>query len=404
MSVLRICMLGKLAIEYDGKEVKDDLSRNGKPLQLFLILAWAGDEGITRGRLQDYLYDVRTINSGNALRVVFSRLRRQIQEKGILGNDVIRYENGIYKMKDEKTAIEVDAVRMEKQYGQAMREPDPGRRKKILEAAAELYQGEFLPSMSGDSWVEAMRGRYQGIYEKCVHELCSLLRKSGEEEKLAEVCRKALKLCPMEEWGEQLIESLLRVNRYKEARNVYTEVCELFLDHARYGQNEEWKKRFRVLDEQIHLQEKKNRDVADELWERNKKKGAYRCNYLGFLDCFHMYVRISERREMGGFLITCSVVSRNGRHMEESKSKAYTAQLCQVLGERLRKGDIYTVHSPGRVLILLSQIEKKKVEKVKKRIHGCFREKTGGKATLRISAAAVEDWVKGNGPEDIKFV
>ncbi len=404
MAVLRIDMLGKLAMECDGKEVKGDFSRNGKPLQLFLILAWAGEEGITRGKLQDYLYDVRTINTGNALRVVFSRLRRQIQDKGLLCRDVIRYENGIYRMRDEDVTIEVDAVCLEREYTRAMREQDRKIRMQILERAEELYQGEFLPSMSGDSWVESMRGRYQGIYEKCVRELCELLKDAGEEEKLTEVCRKALKLCPMEEWGEELIKSLLRTNRYKDARQVYNEACALFLDHARYGQNEEWKKKYQILDEQIHLLEKKNRDVADELWEKNKKTGAYRCNYLGFLDCFHMYVRISERRQMGGYLVSCSVVSRNGRYMEDGKNKMYTDQLCQVLGEKLRKGDVYTVHSPGRVLILLNQIEKKKVERVKKRIHTAFREKTEGKATLRISAAAVADWVEGKGPEDIKFM
>ena len=78
-------MLGILSMQYDGKEVDRNLSGNGKILQLFLILAWAGEKGISRGRLQDYLYDVRTDNSGNALRVSLSRLRRQIEESGKVG-------------------------------------------------------------------------------------------------------------------------------------------------------------------------------------------------------------------------------------------------------------------------------------------------------------------------------
>ena len=110
MNVLRIRMLGILSMQYDGKEVDRNLSGNGKILQLFLILAWAGEKGISRGRLQDYLYDVRTDNSGNALRVSLSRLRRQIEESGLAGPGIIQYKNRNYVLYDPRLTVEVDAV------------------------------------------------------------------------------------------------------------------------------------------------------------------------------------------------------------------------------------------------------------------------------------------------------
>ena len=175
--MLRIRMLGILSMQYDGKEVDRNLSGNGKILQLFLILAWAGEKGISRGRLQDYLYDVRTDNSGNALRVSLSRLRRQIEESGLAGPGIIQYKNGNYVLYDPRLTVEVDAVCFEEAYNRAAAEEDSGSRLELLEEAAGYYKGEFLPAMSGDSWVESMRGRYQEMYVDCVWEICRMYRK-----------------------------------------------------------------------------------------------------------------------------------------------------------------------------------------------------------------------------------
>ena len=138
--MLRIRMLGILSMQYDGKEVDRNLSGNGKILQLFLILAWAGEKGISRGRLQDYLYDVRTDNSGNALRVSLSRLRRQIEESGLAGPGIIQYKNRNYVLYDPRLTVEVDAVCFEEAYNRAAAEEDSGSRLELLEEAAGYYK------------------------------------------------------------------------------------------------------------------------------------------------------------------------------------------------------------------------------------------------------------------------
>lgn len=150
MAVLRIRMLGNLEMEYNGREVERDLTGNGKMLQLFLILSWAGARGISRGRLQDYLYDTRSANAGNALRVSISRLRKVIADAGLAGPDNIQYKNGNYVFQDPDLTLEVDAVMLEKACARAASESDPGKRLECLQEAAGYYGGEFLPAMSGD--------------------------------------------------------------------------------------------------------------------------------------------------------------------------------------------------------------------------------------------------------------
>ena len=393
--MLRIRMLGILSMQYDGKEVDRNLSGNGKILQLFLILAWAGEKGISRGRLQDYLYDVRTDNSGNALRVSLSRLRRQIEESGLAGPGIIQYKNGNYVLYDPRLTVEVDAVCFEEAYNRAAAEEDSGSRLELLEEAAGYYKGEFLPAMSGDSWVESMRGRYQEMYVDCVWEICRMYRKKGQPEKIAALCRTALKVCPMEEWSELLIESLLSLKQYREAKKAYDEAAHLFFGRESQEPSRRRLERFRKMGNRIQMLEKERQDVREELRETAGKKGAYFCNYPGFLDCFHMCARMSERREMGAHLIICSIVSRNGREIQDEKEvEEYSESLGKVMREKLRRGDTYTVYRPGCLLVLLNFVEKKNLERVKERLRSGFRDATEGRATLRLETLKVTDWLK----------
>lgn len=390
-------MLGNLMMEWNGKEVEKDLSGNGKILQLFLILIWAGEKGINRGRLQDYLYDMRTDNTGNALRVSLSRLRRQLEENEVLMTGAIHYKNGNYILHVPGISIEADVISFENTYNRAQAEENVDARLELLEKAADCYGGEFLPAMSGESWVESMRGRYQEMYVDCVKEACRLWKKRGEWEKIAALCRDALKVCPMEEWSELLIESLLSLKQYREAKKAYNDGAKLFFGHDSQEPSRRRLERFRKIGSQIKMMERERQDVKDELREPGRKKGAYFCNYPGFLDCFHMCARISERRDIGAYLVICSIVSRNGREVQkEEELREYSEMLIGVMGERLRRGDVYTVYRPDCLLILLSHVEKKNVERVKERIRSGFREKSGGRATLRLEILKLSEWPKGS--------
>ncbi len=396
MGVLCIRMLGNLMMRYNGEEVERDLSGNGKILQLFLILAWAGKRGISRGRLQDYLYDVRTDNTGNALRVSLSRLRRQLEESGAAGPGAIQYKKGNYILNDSELTINVDAVLFEEAYNRAAAADDADVRLGLLEKAAGYYGGEFLPAMSGDSWVESMRGRYQEMYVACVKEICRLWKKRGDLEKVAAQCRTALRVCPMEEWSELLIESLLSLKQYREAKKAYSDAAQLFFGKESQEPSKRRLERFRKMGSRIQMMEKERQDVKEELKETGSRKGAYYCNYPGFLDCFHMCARVSERRDIGAHLMICTAVSRNGREVQDEKElQELTESLSQIMREKLRRGDAYTVYRPGCLLVLLNHVEKRDLERVKERIRSGFRDQNEGRATLRFEIVKVSEWMKG---------
>lgn len=56
---------------------------------------------------------------------------------------------------------------------------------------------------------------------------------------------------------------------------------------------------------------------------------------------------------------------------------------------------MYAVYRPGCVLVLLNYVEKRFLDRVKERIRSGFREKCGGKATLRMETVKVTECGKG---------
>ena len=77
------------------------MSVKGKVMQLFLLLIWAGENGLSRVKLQDFLYDRRSTDAANALRITTTRLRKILSQSVLpLGEYVvvekkyILFENG----------------------------------------------------------------------------------------------------------------------------------------------------------------------------------------------------------------------------------------------------------------------------------------------------------------------
>ena len=78
---LYIQTLGTMRLTSGDEIISLHTSITGKACQLFLLLAYAGTKGITRTALQDALYDRKTTDAANALRINASRLRKLLMQE-----------------------------------------------------------------------------------------------------------------------------------------------------------------------------------------------------------------------------------------------------------------------------------------------------------------------------------
>jgi predicted ATPase/Tfp pilus assembly protein PilF len=104
----------------------------------------------------------------NNLRVTLSSLRAQLEPPGVPAHCVLLANRHTVALNPEFITTDVD--QFEQLLLQASQTPDPHHKQHLLEQAAQLYQGDFLPDYD-EPWVVAERQRLRQLYE----ELCQQL-------------------------------------------------------------------------------------------------------------------------------------------------------------------------------------------------------------------------------------
>ena len=157
--------LGGFFLEFEGKSIKITKNLKQKSMQILLILLKAGSEGISRSQLiemlewEGELYEKKL----NNLRCQTCKLRKFICESGFPeGNYILNLKGQYYFSLDYK--IETDIGRIEKIYKKLRSQPDLEKREARLREIYDLYQGEFLPSLTAEEWAVVENAHYHTIY------------------------------------------------------------------------------------------------------------------------------------------------------------------------------------------------------------------------------------------------
>lgn len=163
---LYIQTLGTVRLTLEGRTISLHTSITGKAFQLFLLLAYTGTRGVTRTALQDALYDRKTTDAANALRINASRLRKLLLRSEFPEHNYIVVDKNIYYLTEPEYTgdFQVDVVLLEQLWKQIQKEKEIPAKRELLEKACKLYEGEFLPALSGEVWVENLNGTGGNAY------------------------------------------------------------------------------------------------------------------------------------------------------------------------------------------------------------------------------------------------
>ena len=151
---LKVRMLGTFSMEYDNREISFERNTQTKPNQLLQILFHAGEDGIAREVLLQYLFGREEItNPSNSLRATVFRLRKLLVAAGFPENDeFVHIKSGIYRWTGN-IPVEVDAVLFESKAKEALETVKEEDRYIKLKEVCELYKGDFLPQLGAVEWV-----------------------------------------------------------------------------------------------------------------------------------------------------------------------------------------------------------------------------------------------------------
>lgn len=393
---LYIQTLGTVRLTLGGRTISLHTSITGKAFQLFLLLAYTGTRGVTRTVLQDALYDRKTTDAANALRINASRLRKLLLQSELPAHNYIVVDKNVYYLTEPEYTgdFQVDVVLLEQLWEKIQKETEISAKRELLEKACKLYEGEFLPALSGEVWVENLRGRFQEIYFNCVQFLCEILKQQQDYKSLVHVTADAMRLYPTEEWAKLKMDGFVGLQKYKEAMEAYKDaVKDIFSEQGMAVSDQMWE-RFKSLNQYIENQPRNLENIKEWLCEKERIPGAYCCSYPGFIDCYRMEARAAERKKRHGMLMICTIRDRQGAVITEAeKLQEYMDKLDQCVCVTLRRGDIYTRYSKDQILILVNDLKPEKAVSVENRIIGAFRKEAQGKAEILTESISLKEWL-----------
>lgn len=372
---LEVRMLGEFSMVYGGEVVEVSKMQTSRSMHLLQILLYAGEKGISRQKLVEYLFEREPVGdlSGN-LRVTTHNLRKMLKKTILPDEPYIQTNNRQYRFVSS-FPVRVDALRFRELLEQAKSE-NGEKRIELLKEACQLYQGYFLPALFGEEWVVVAEAEYQRMYFESMEELCHSLKEREQYEEMLPLCIRAAEMYPFDEWQVWQMDCLVALGRSKEAMSLYEKTAAMYFDELSMAPPKRMLEYFRRMSNHISIGAGDFREIQEMLKEKEERTGAYYCSYPSFVDTYRMLVRIMERSGESVYLLVCTIMDDQRRVLEDTKRlKEVSERLSEAIREALRQGDVYTRYNMSQFLVILMGIRKEECPITIGRIDACFRKK-----------------------------
>ena len=309
-------MFGGFVLRHNGEPLKLERNNVTRSMQVLQMLLFHGEEGVPKDVLMDQLfgYEDGVTNPANNLKVTISNLRRILKQVGLEDTTVVFKAGSYYLITSEE--ITVDSFQFHQQAELALAAQGE-ERVELLEAACNLYNGDFLPHLAGCDWAMVAAVHYKEEYAACVHALCEELRQRQDWQQMLRVSTRASGLCPQEDWDILRIQSLLAMQRYQEAKEVYEETANRMLDEFGVKPSERLNECMRQLETVLPSSKASLEQLQEVLKEEDVSRGAYYCPFPSFIDTYRTVSRMLERSGQSAYLMMCWITDKHGHRIEQ---------------------------------------------------------------------------------------
>ncbi len=364
-------MFGGFTLEYNGCPISVGRGGTSKVVQLLQLLLLHKGVGISKEQVSQYLYDWDTVGDrNNSLNNIIYRLKKLLIAAGLPEEEYVTLKNGIcYWSGSMETYVDVAA--MEQLIEEAKDQPEE-KKIDLMKQACDIYKGELLPQLSSEIWVTVENLRLKKLYEETVRELCGYLNDRQEYQQTYDIYSRVASLYPYEEWQAYQIDSLLDMDRYEEAYQLYLSATRMYSDELGLPPSEAMMRRLQRMSGKL-INRESNLSKVQSMINEGEPHGAYYCSYPSFVDVYRFVCRQVERSGQSVFLMMCSLRNVGGHsHWDKDAGE----QLQEAIAVTLRRGDIYTRYSNTQYLILLFGARNENCDTIYKRISHNFQTRT----------------------------
>lgn len=376
MATMKISVLGKFSIEYNGNIVSDDLNRSRKMWNLLAFIVMNHNSAITQSRFIDALWSEDNSNPINVLKTQLFRTREMLKPLGLEGEGCILSSRGAYSWNPEYNII-LDAEIFEELIHNAEDTSlSPQDKISIYLEALQLYNGDFIPKLSGEVWTIPISARYHSIYLDAVKKLCALLEDENDSETIIKVILKAMEIDNLDEKLHcLLIMAYIRCDRYNDALDHYDSATSILYRNLGVNPSDELRALYsQIMDTQKSL-ETDLAIIQEHLMENSLDNGAFFCEYGYFVKTYQLTKRRLERLGLSTYLCLITLQTDRGKTPELTKLDSYMAKLLGILKLSLRNGDVIAKYSGAQYILMLPCVNFENADMVMHRILSNYKKK-----------------------------
>lgn len=386
LTPLNIQMLGGFSLSREDARI----SVGGRPQKLCLLLSFLILERprpVPWEELAGLIWRDKSVDSSslNALKAILHRARSWLDQLGEgTGRTLILTRQGCCQWNPEQP-VTLDAEEFSRLIRAGEQAPAE-ERLKLWVRALELYRGDFLPALGSCPWAASVSADLHEKYLRASLQVLPLLDGQGRTQEAAELAGSVFALEPLrEDLCQWRLETLLRLERHKEAAQTYEDFQERLLASQGIIPSDRLRELYRKA--QNRRDPRAISPVA--LLERLQEPphpGALLCDYDFFRIVCHSMARMAARSGEPLHVALISVQPVKDAPLPRHSLDRVMDHLQDVIRRHLRQGDAATRCSASQFALLLPQATYANGQMICSRITQAFvRQFPHSPAVLRVS-------------------
>ena len=368
--IIKANFLGTVDISCGGVPIVLERNNTTKVNQLFQMLLYYPN-GVAREQVIYNLFHNEDIaDESNSLRAIVFRLRKALLALEIPDEDYVFIKRGTYRINPYVT-VECDAIKFEDLAKTALGAEDADKQQKLLEQACKLYNGDFLPALSGYEWVVTTRVRLKKLFDRCVKQLLEMYELQKDYKKMYELSHKANTFYPYDGWQTYEMDALIETGKTKDALKLYEETETLMFEELGVSIADAITKQLDKLGAQVKnstdmiSEVKKNLDTT-----KLEVEGAFNCTYPVFVETYRYIKRDIRRSGQAAWLMLCTITDGKGFALSDSdRLDNLSEELSEAIRISARGGDMYARYSSNQFIVLLLDLTQEDCVLVQTRIN-----------------------------------
>lgn len=355
LTPLNIQMLGGFSLSREGVA----LSIGGRPQKLCLLLSFLILERprpVPCEELIGLIWRDKPVDTAalNSLKAILHRARSWLDQLGQgMGRALILTRQGCCQWNPEQP-VDLDVEEFSRLI-RAGEDASEQERTELWIRALKLYRGDFLPVLGSCPWAASIAGELHEQYLRTALHVLPLLEGRGQAQEAAELAGFVFALEPLrEDLCRWRMETLLRLDRHKEAARTYEDFQERLLAARGVMPSDALRELYRQA--QNRRDPRAISPVA--LLERLQEPphpGALVCDYDFFRIVCHSMARMAGRSGEPLHVALISVRPAKDAPLPRHSLDRVMDHLQDVIRRHLRRGDAATRCSASQFALLLPQ-------------------------------------------------